>query len=392
MIVEIKGVHFENQGAHLMLLAVMERLRVAMPGAGIVLDGGRNNPGDRIAAIGAFRKLRLRKRWFDLNCLSHAWPDAVNEALARRSLVAEGRLNAVLDASGYAYGGSWTPWLMTYAAAEITRLAARGRPYIFLPQAFGPFSRSRAAAQFGAALYRAALVCVRDRQSQRFLSDLSPRLAQRLELYPDFSIDVAGDPSAARRWGVDGETILLVPNHQMTAARNPDDAWRSGYVDFLASLAILLRKQGRSVLLLNHAGREDARLCARIAGMVGDLRTVEEADPRAVKGVIGAAAAVVCSRFHGCVAALSQGVPCIGTSWSHKYRELFDEFGAGQWLLRECSAPLACELLDETLRDRAAHAQRLAGHSARLMMRVESMWARVFDILRASPSIRPGRD
>ena len=392
MIVEIKGVHFENQGAHLMLLAVLERLRASMPGAGIVLDGGRNNSGDRIAAVGASRKLRLRKRWFDLNRRSYAWPDAVNEALARRSLVAEGRLDAILDASGYAYGGSWTPWLMSYAAAEITRLAARGRPYVFLPQAFGPFRRGRAAAQFGAALDQAALVCVRDRQSQRFLADLSPRLAERLELYPDFSIDVLGDSSAARRWGVDDQTILLIPNCQMTAARNPDDAWRSGYVDFLASLAILLRKHGRSVLLLNHAGREDARLCDTIAGMVGDLRTVEEADPRAIKGVIGAAAAVVCSRFHGCVAALSQGVPCIGTSWSHKYGELFAEFGAGQWLLRECSAPLASALLAEALSDRAAHAERLGGHSARLMMRVEAMWIRGFDILRASPAIRPRRD
>ena len=127
--------------------------------------------------------------------------------------------------------------------AEIVRLAARGRPYIFLPQAFGPFSRSRAAARSGAALDRAALVCVRDGRSRRFLSELNPRLAERLELL-DCSIDVAADASAAARWGVDDQTVLLVPNHQMTTARNPDDAWRAGYVGFLADLAMLLRRRG----------------------------------------------------------------------------------------------------------------------------------------------------
>ena len=248
------------------------------------------------------------------------------------------------------------------------------------------------AARFGDALDRAALVCVRDRQSQRFLSDLNPRLAERLELFPDFSIDAAADSAAAGRWGVDDQTILLVPNNQMAAARNPEDAWRSGYVDFMADLAILLRKQGHNVLLLNHAGRDDARLCQGIADMAGGLRVVEEADPRAIKGVIGAAAAVVCSRFHGCVAALSQGVPCIGTSWSHKYQELFDDFSVGHWLLRECSARLACDLLDDALRDRAAYARSLDGQSARLMVRVEAMWSRVFDILRETPAMRPRRD
>ncbi len=47
--------------------------------------------------------------------------------------------------------------------------------------------------------------------------------------------------------------------------------------------------------------------------------------------MIGKTACVVGSRYHALVAALSQGIPCMALSWSHKYRELLKPFGLGKY-------------------------------------------------------------
>jgi colanic acid/amylovoran biosynthesis protein len=113
---------------------------------------------------------------------------------------------------------------------------------------------------------------------------------------------------------------------------------------------------------------------------------LSEADPLALKGVLGGAGLVVSSRYHGCVNALSQAVPCLGTAWSHKYAALFDDFGAGGQLLTSCDVAAALRSLDHLLDSRDEVTARLSAARPALVARVDAMWTRVFDVLRAAPA------
>jgi colanic acid/amylovoran biosynthesis protein len=70
-----------------------------------------------------------------------------------------------------------------------------------------------------------------------------------------------------------------------------------------------------------------------------DIEIIKEDNPLKIKSLIGMARIVISSRYHGIVNALNQGVPVLGTSWSHKYQTLFDEYSF-QGGLCDCNADL----------------------------------------------------
>jgi colanic acid/amylovoran biosynthesis protein len=384
VLVEVKGVQFANKGAGLMLHAVVDRLREMVPGVEFALTPGPNAPFHRIAAVGAWQRLRVPGAPLDVDALSYRLPMRLRRAARRYGVVTEAEVHAVLDASGFAYGEAWGDVPLVATAREIERLAHRGKPYVFLPQAFGPFGDSAATRRFGQALASAAVICARDARSHEHLSRIAGPAAGRIETYPDFTLAVPGDAHAAVRWKVDRATALVVPNAEMQGPRNPDTAARSGYAPLLEALARRLRELGYAPRVLNHEGAADAPLCDALNVAVGGDPVIEEDDPVAVKGIIGAAGVVVSSRFHGCANALSQAVPCLATAWSHKYGELFSDYGVGEYVLGSADTATALSRLDGLVAGREAVRARLEERQAELVARTGLMWTRVVAALRAA--------
>lgn len=334
--IEIRGVQFVNKGAELMLHAVIEQIKLRWPAAAIVLQTGESSPYRSRAVLGCYQKAGLRFLSVEFNAYSYWLPKKLRHFLIERyGIVTEADIDLVLDASGFAYGDQWSESNGLYLADELKRFHANGKAYVFLPQAFGPFTRKSERSFLSKALPLARLICARDQQSFSYLQQLSPdhlEGAKRpLWLYPDFTNLVA---AKAPDHPAPHSCLTVIPNYQMLSKSNANPLWRERYLDVLRHFIRLATEKGMPVLLLNHEGKNDLVLCQQLAlETAGNVEVRSEPDPLKVKALIGQSKLVVCSRFHGCVSALSQGIPCLGTSWSHKYEALFSDYGVKHWLI-----------------------------------------------------------
>jgi len=335
--IEIKGVQFVNKGAELMLHAVLQQIETYWPQATIVLEPNPLSPYAKRAELKALQKLAIRKNVLDLNGATRLIPARLRNRLQQKwGIVTEADIDLVLDASGFAYGDQWGSLQIRHMTNEIERRAKNGTHYVLLPQALGPFSRAKDRKHLKKALPLASFVGAREKQSYDYVVDVVGSAPDSLYQFPDFTNLVQG---FVPDWFKDGENkVLLIPNANMISPKNSKKGWLKSYIKVMCNAAAMAREQDLVPVLLNHEGKGDRDICSQIKDAVkkqsgSDLQIIEPEHPLAVKGIIGASKAVICSRFHGCVSALSQGVPCLGTSWSHKYEELFSEYHRSEYLL-----------------------------------------------------------
>ena len=248
-----------------------------------------------------------------------------------------------------------------------------------MPQALGPFENRKIRGAIRDAVECADLVMPRDATSYHYLIEVTGE-RDHIRQYPDFTnlLDgVVPEDFDARRFGV-----ALVPNYRMIDKTG--DASGDAYVAFMTSCAQRLQELDARPFLLVHEGEDDEQLAKQISSASGGIPVVREHHALRIKGILGASRAVVASRFHALVSALSQGVPAVATGWSHKYTELFDDYGFPEGVMSvtdsaDTIATTMDRLVDADSREQVS--ARLLQHSARQKMLSEEMWSRVQSVI-----------
>jgi len=375
MMIEIRGAGFKNKGAELMLLSALHQMRQAFPSASFAMapSGPRGNrPFIDFAKLGIYPKASFILRGMECGQASALIPRRLRD---RFGLVLDREVDLVLDASGFAYGDQWGGTVANELAHAVRRWKRRGTTVVLLPQAFGPFHDAVVRRAMKRAIDYVDLVMPRDEVSYRSLVDLVGE-RETIKRFPDFTNLIEG---VVPDWfDADAHRVAVVPNCRMLDMA--DEKTREQYLPFMTSCVKRLLVNDARPFLLVHEGADDELLAEKIASSCGKIPVFKGYDALTLKGILGECRAVLASRFHALVSALSQGVPSLATGWSHKYAELMKDYGFSEGLIpvtagvERIDASIAAVLDDVKARETRAC---LCRESDRLKAESREMWATI---------------
>ena len=222
------------------------------------------------------------------------------------------------------------------------------------PQTYGPFKSSFARWLARFLLRHSSIVIARDERSRRVAGEL---LGEGYDVH--LSRDVAFSLAATQPANIALEPALIAPSAGRVIGLNVNGLMYHGgytrnnmfglkldYAAFLTELVTsLLSEHEGELWLVPHTFaptgnvESDQEASRRLRGSLppalqARVRIVAaEYDQHEIKGVIGGCDFFVGSRMHACIAALSQGVPCVGVAYSMKFDGVFESVGMGEWVV-----------------------------------------------------------
>lgn len=225
---------------------------------------------------------------------------------------------------------------------------------VHFPQTYGPFKSISARRLAAFLLRRSSVIVARDMASQKVAQDLvgernkvilCPDVA--FSLSPKTVLNIAFEPPLA---GAPPQNIVglnvngLMYNGGYT--RGNMFGLKLDYREYIRLLLVeLCHQHNGEVWLIPHTYAPDGDVesdneACRIAQQELPLEFANrvrfitgEYDQNELKWIIGLCDFFIGSRMHSCIAALSQGVPCVGVAYSMKFKGVFESVGAGDWVI-----------------------------------------------------------
>lgn len=321
----------------------------------------------------------------------------------------------------------WTPWIGALEAVDIvgdvrggdsfsdiygigrffegflmawTVLLVKGSMVQF-PQTYGPYRNPVARVLARYLLRRSSVVIARDEKSRQVAQELigsrrqvwlSPDVAFSLEAIRPEHIAVdppMGGPIPPGVIGVNVSGLMYNGGH----TRDNMFGLKLDYSSMLPTLltALLTVHPGELWLVPHTYGppesvESDPEASRKVRAALPEafqsrVRIVTgEYDCNEIKGVIGQCDFFVGSRMHACIAALSQGIPCVGIAYSRKFEGVFRTIGLGDWVVdgRVSTNEQTVGRVLELYRKRGEVRQELGMRAEDARRRLQDVFARLF--------------
>ena len=298
-------------------------------------------PADADAAVVGLQPLRLALVEFPIACLALVARTLRIPLFWVRSRGCRSMLDSsvVVDVAGISFADGRGFAIVVYNALITGVPLLLGVPTVKAAQALGPFQSIPNKWLAPLVLRRVKTVCARGSRTREHLDSLGGvKVVDVADLA--FSLDeAAGLPSAVSTAlsSIDSNFIVVMPS---AVVKGIFESTGGDYVSAMASLVTEIRsKTGRSVVIAPHsyrAGlpegrmndgpvcREVAEACAgdsQVLGLDSDLTAGE------LRHLVALGSVLVTSRFHAMISGLATSTPTVVVGWSHKYKEVLDDFG-----------------------------------------------------------------
>lgn len=368
---------FKNRGDQLMIQSVMEQVRMHLPTAQILVRGKvfYENPS-----------FCIENKLFPLSisCLGKKhWnikKRILNKLLGDDWIVTPNDIDVVLDCCGYYINDVWHKSENSYRYVRdyFSMFNKPGIKVIYLPQAFGPFSNEWSQKIGKLAYERATKIYAREEESYTYLKELVKDTG-KLSVAPDFTclLPAAEGPVVQIP---PKQYVLVIPNSNMV--NNTPNEISNQYCVFLKSIIDNLTEHGERVYLLNHEDDVEEQLLVKVNdSLKKQVVIITKLSGQDIKGIIKDAKLVITARFHGAVSSLTQHVPTLVTSWSHKYAALLKEHECEQSMLDVTDVDKSLNVIKDALEHPQRYSSKV-GCEDRIEAATMQMWEEVFTMMK----------